>query len=146
MVLKKYSLSIFLSILALALALILIFSFLPKKQISLETKTHIIEETRYIIEPIWHPQKNKIFFEIELESYQNKDSLEIDFSDQALLEDEEENLFKLDSWHYLSEQPNKIKALLKFKIRPESKTLTLKLFNFETVSETWLLKHSNEQN
>lgn len=115
------------------------YFFWPSDYISLEKKELITDETLYQLEPSWSPKKKELHLEINIESFQNPLSLEVDFKEQLLLEDNFENIYEPVKWHFIYKQPNQIRAMVVFKVKQNLGTFSLKYFGLETLNFGWFL-------
>ena len=68
----------------------------------------------------------------------------MNFKDQLLLEDTQNQLYEPQKWRFILEDPTKVRALVSFKLKERSQNLSLKYFGSQNLSFEWKLPRINE--
>lgn len=116
------------------------------KIIKLPSQQTIENYAKIDVTPYPFSHKNKIKFDITIESYQNEEMLTIDLFKTALLEDGNGNFYAPLKWIMIKQDKYQTKGTLIFApIKQKTSILKLKLFQIDSDSEPfkWSLKESN---
>ena len=137
------SLKVFLTIsllvlVMLSLSFFYLFNRYHEVYVDLDKQAVVVNQTRYVLNGTWYPKQKKMSFSFELESYQNPQSLEVDFLEQLLLEDEQARLYTPSKWVLEHSSKHRIRGKLHFSnVVTPFKQMNLRLFDIENVVFSW---------
>ena len=132
--------SYYVSMLIIGLGVAIFFYFIPGDITQLPKKSLIDLETRYVLAPSWKKKHKHFIVNIQIESYQNPQALNLDFSEHILLEDQLNHLYDVKKWKVLSENAHRTRAKIWFKLNSKSKHVVLRIFGLNNYEFNWSLE------
>ncbi len=132
---------IFLIIIIYLLFKIIGFIFNPNSTIILKPKSSLEEYTKITVTPLPFKKQKNISFLIKIETTQNPELLNIDYSHTAFLEDEKNNIVEPLIWEAYKRENNKTEGKLIFPYKySNQKRIKLILFKWSDNNFTWEIK------
>lgn|GEM_PF-6557741 len=115
------------------------FTFFKHKTVTLKlpTQTSIEDYLKIDVKPVQLVKGKEIVFLVRLESYQNKQSIQLDLKKVALLSDEESNTYLPKSWKVKESKEYYTTGYLTFPLPNIPKSIKLSIFEFEERDFVW---------
>ncbi|MBT5856248.1 hypothetical protein HOH87_06405 [bacterium] len=74
----------------------------------------VVDEAKYKIIPIYELETASVYFEIIIESFQNPEALEVDFTNQLLMEDDKGVTYLPVAWNFKSQEEFNLVGVINF--------------------------------